>query len=243
MIDVDTPSFIKVKGDSYVFANEGTFKFYVPEKYFSNKLAQFVGEYISLFGMLSYAIVDKNDKAIGKLRTFKFPISFLTKPDEIEVVKGITLTSNNNPSDYRILKYHKDGVIVVNYNIAEDAENIQRWYSALDTGALPNNLPYDELQDYFLRNIQLTGNKYSVSLQLIGVVIGELCRSRKDIDTAFRLTDSNDMNNYQWISIRDIPKGVSPFTALQSEEWDKAVISSIIADTNRDSPLEKIMMD
>ena len=152
----NTPSFIKVKDNSYVFANDGTFKFYVPEKYFSNKLAEFSGECINLFGMLSYAIFDKNDKVIGKLRTFKFPISFLTKPDEIEIAKGITLTNNNRPDDYRILKYHKDGVIVVNYNIAEDAENIQRWYSALDTGALPNNLPYDELQNYFLRNIQLT---------------------------------------------------------------------------------------
>lgn len=240
---MNTPSFIKVQGDSYVFANDGTFKFYVPERYFSNKLAEFVGEYVSLFGVLPYAIFDKNDKAIGKLRTFKFPISFLTKPDEIEIAKGITLTSNNKPTDYRILKYHKNGVIVVNYNIAEDSENIQRWYSALDTGALPNNLPYDELQNYFIRNIQLTGNKYGVSLQLIGVVIGELCRAKNDIDTPFRLLDSNDMTAYQWIAIKDVPKGTSPFTALQSEEWDKAVISSITTDANRDSPLEKIMMD
>lgn len=240
---MQTPSFIKVKGNSYVYANEGTFKFYVPEKYFSNKLAEFVGEYIQLFGMLAYALFDKNDKAIGKLRTFKFPISFMTKPDEIEIARGITLTSNNKPEDYRILKYHKDGVIVVDYNIAEDSENIQRWYSALDTCALPNNLPYDELQNYFLRNVQLTGNKYSVSLQLIGVVIGELCRARNDIDTPFRMKDLTDMNAYQWIAIKDIPRGTSPFAALQSEEWDKAVISAITTDGHRDSPLEKIMMD
>ena len=44
---MDTPSFIKVKGDSYLFANDGTFKFYVPEKYFSNKLAVFEGECIN----------------------------------------------------------------------------------------------------------------------------------------------------------------------------------------------------
>lgn len=240
---MDTPSFIKVKENSFLFANDGTFKFYVPEKYFSNKLAEFVGEYINLFGMLSYSIHDKNDKPIGKLRTFKFPISFLTKPDEIEVAKGLVLTSNNKPEDYRILKYHKDGVIVVNYNIAEDAENIQRWYSALDTGALPNNLPYDELQNYFLRNVQLTGNKYSVSLQLIGVVISELCRSRKDADTPYRLGGSKDSSDYQWMSIKDIPRGTSPFTALQSEEWDKAVISSMTTDVNSESPLERIMMD
>lgn len=240
---MNTPNFIKVKDNSYLFANDGTLKFYIPEKYFSNKLAEFIGEYISLFGMFSYAIFDKNDKPIGKLRTFKFPAMFLTKPDEIEIAKGITLTNNNKPNDYRILKYHKDGIVVVNYNIAQDSENIQKWYSALDTGALPNNLPYNELQNYFIKNIQLTGNKYGVSLQLIGVVIGELCRSKKDIDTPFRMSDSNDMTAYQWISIKDIPRGTSPFTALQSEEWDKSVISSIMIDDVKDSPLEKIMMD
>jgi hypothetical protein len=240
---METPSFIKVKGDSYVFANDGCFKFYVPERFFSNKLAEFVGECIALFGTLPYAIFDKNDKPIKGLRTFRFPNTFLTKPDEIEIAKGISLTKNNKPEDYRILKYYKEGVIVVNYNIAEDAENIQRWYSALDTGALPNNIPYDQLQNYFLRNVQITGNKYSVSLQLIGVVIGELCRSKKDIDSPFRLEDNTDMTAYQWIAIKDVPRSVSAFGAIQSEQWDLAVVSSITTNSNKDSPLEKIMMD
>ena len=51
------------------------------------------------------------------------------------------------------------------------------------------------------------------------------------------------MNAYQWIAIRDVPRGTSPFTALQAEEWDQAVISSITVDNTKDSPLEKIMMD
>jgi hypothetical protein len=240
---METPSFIKVKGDSFVFANDGCFKFYVPEKFFTNKLAEFTGEYISLFGVIPYALFDKNDKPIGKLRNFKFPISFLTKPDEIEKVKDLVLTKNNLPEDYRILKYYKDGVIVVNYNIAEDAENIQKWYSALDTGSLPNTLDYSELQNYFIRNAQLTGNGYAVSLQLIGIVIGELCRSKKDIDKPFRLEDNPDMNAYQWIAIKDVPRGTSPFTAIQSEQWDDAIIAAIMYDKVRESPLEKIMMD
>ena len=33
---MNTPSFIKVKDNSYLFANEGTMKFYIPEKYFLN---------------------------------------------------------------------------------------------------------------------------------------------------------------------------------------------------------------
>ena len=56
------------------------------------------------------------------------------------------------------------------------------------------------------------------------------------------MKDLTDMNAYQWIAIKDIPRGTSPFAALQSEEWDKAVKSAITTDDHRDSPLEKIMM-
>lgn len=240
---MQTPDFISVKGTSFVFNKDGWFKFFVPEKYFSGKLAQFVGENISLFGVIPYAIYDKNDKPIGKLRTFKYPISFLTKPDEIEVVKGLKLTKNNKVEDYRVLKYRRGGVIVVNYNIAEDADNIEKWYSALDTGSLPINIPYNQIQDYFMQNVLLTGNDYGVSLQLIGVVISELCRSKDDISKPFRLDNNPDQNAYQWIAIKDVPRDVSPFTALTNEEWDKAVIASITTKNSKSSPLEKIMMD
>ena len=33
---MNTPSFIKVKDNAYLFAPEGTMKFYIPEIYFSN---------------------------------------------------------------------------------------------------------------------------------------------------------------------------------------------------------------
>ena len=240
---MQTPDFISVKGTSFVFNKDGWFKFFVPEKYFGGRIAKFVGENISLFGVIPYAIFDKNDKPVGKLRTFKYPISFLTHPDEIDTVKNLTLTKNNAPEDYKVLKYRKGGVIVVNYNIAEDSDNIETWYSAIDTGSLPINIPYNEIQDYFMQNCLLTGNNYKVSLQLIGVVISELCRSKKDISKPFRLEDNPDMNAYQWISIKDVPRDVSPFTALTQEEWDKAVISSITTKNSKESPIEKIMMD
>lgn len=240
---METPSFIKVKDTSYLFNEDGCFKFYVPEKFFTNKLAEFVGEYVSLFGIIPYAIFDKNDKLKGKLRSFKFPAMFLTKPDDIESIKNVKLTQTSKSQDYKVLKYYKDGMIVVNYLIAEDTSNLEKWYSALGTASLPNVIKYDELQDYFLENVLLTGNSYSVSLQLIGIVLSELCRSNKDPDKPFRLENNKNMNDYNWIPIRDVPKNISPFSAITSEEWDKAVIASITTDNNKQSPMEKIMMD
>lgn len=240
---METPSFIKVKDTSYLFSGDGCFKFFVPEKYFTGKLANFVGEFIELFGIVPYAVYDKNDKPIGKLRNFKFPAYFVTKPDEIEIAKGLKLTKETKEQDYRILKYHKDGIIVLNYLISQNADIIDVWYSALTTGNILNVIPYNTLQDYFLDNIMISGNGYSVSLQMIGIVISELCRSSKDTDTPFRLSGSNNMNDYQMISVKDIPRGTSPFTAITSEEWDKAVVSSIMIKDPKYSPMEKVMMD
>ena len=84
---MEVPNFIKVKGQSYVFANDGTFKFFIPEKYFDTKLAEIQGEFVNLFGICTYAIYDKNDKPIGGLHNFNFPVMFLTKPDDIEISK------------------------------------------------------------------------------------------------------------------------------------------------------------
>ena len=40
---METPNFIKVVGDSYVFSGDGCLKFFVPEKYFDTKLAVIEG--------------------------------------------------------------------------------------------------------------------------------------------------------------------------------------------------------
>lgn len=243
MATIPTPSFISIKEQSCVFNKDGCFKFFVPEKYFDTKLAEIRGEYVNLFGVCTYAIYDKNDKLISKLKNFNLPVMFLTKPDEIEVMKNVKLTKNTDEQDYRVLKYYRDGVVIVNYEISENADNLDTWYRALQYGNLPNTIPYNELQDYFIRNIGLTGNSYNVSLQLIGVIFSEQCRSRSDSTKPFRLTKDTDMTNYRLVNIREVARNVSPFTAFTSENWDEALINAITTDSDKESPLERIMMD
>lgn len=237
------PKFIKEKDGGYAFNSDGTFVFYVPEKFFDTKLAIFNGEYISLFGICTYAILNKDGKPTTGLHNFNFPAMFVTKPDDIEIVKGLKLTKNTDVQDYRLLKYNKDAMIVVSSEVVVDGGNLDTWYRALQYGNIPNTIPYDRLQEYFLRNIELTENSYDVSLQLIGIVVSECARSAADSSVPFRLSGSKDMNEYRMVNIRDIPREVSPFTAFTSETWDKALVSSIVVDNNGESPLEKIMMD
>jgi len=52
-----------------------------------------------------------------------------------------------------------------------------------------------------------------------------------------------DMHGYKSIAIKEVPKYVSPFTAITSENWNEAIISSINMDNKEIyTPMEKIMM-
>jgi hypothetical protein len=146
--------------------------------------------------------------------------------------------------DYRLLKYKKDDIIVVSIKVPQDITNVEDFYQLfLITGNIPTTIPYDKLQDYFMEAIRLNGSKYGVSLQMFGFMISELCRSPKDLSVPFRLSKEKDMTNYKPVSIKAIPKIISSYSAITSENWDEAVVNAIINKNTRNIPLEKILMD
>ena len=237
------PSFLKRDGDSILFNNEdGFFAFYVPELYFgkNKNLAVITGDYINIFGILDYAICDGEGKW-SELKPFKFPTVFLTQPREIEKIKNVKLTSYIEPQDYRVLKYFKDDAIIMSTKVPQDTQFIEDFYNLFLFGHLPTTIRYDEMQNYFIENITLNGGKYgNIPTQLIGVVISEMCRDPKDFSKPFRLGDMRDMTDYYAASIKEIPKLVSPFVSLTSENWDEGVMNAISMDQSKESPLETI---
>lgn len=239
---IKVPPFCALKGESVVFNQDGVFKFFVPEKMFENKLCVLEGELANLFGLIGYAVYDKNGKVTKTYTQFNYPASFHSKPDSIEIAKNLKLTKNSKEQDYRILLYHKDAPIVLNYWLAESNADLALFYKALQYGSIPNEIPYNELQNYFLDNITITGAGYDVGLQVIGLVISELCRSQDHIEVPFRLSKEKDYTKYQSVNIREIPRVSSPFAAITSEMWDDAVINAITVKSNKKSPMEKIMM-
>lgn len=241
--NIKVPPFCSVKGESILFNQDGEFRFYIPEKMFETKLCEIEGEIVKIFGLIGYAIFDNKDKVTKTYTQFNFPSSFYSKPDEMVIEKELKLTKNSNVKDYRILKYHKGSPIILNYMISEDNENLNAFYKALTYGNIPNEIPYDKLQNYFLDNIKLTGSDYDVGLQVIGLVISSMCRSQDKIEIPFRLSGETNMNKYNMVNIREIPRMNSPYTAFTSEVWDDAVINAVTVKANKASPMEKIMMD
>ena len=113
----------------------------------------------------------------------------------------------------------------------------------LISGHIPCTIPYDKIQDYFPESIRLNGSNFEVDLHLFGVMISELCRTKGDLETPFRLSKNNNMLDYQPMSVKEIPKLVSPFESLISENWDRSVQGAILTKgKTSNSPLEKILM-
>lgn len=239
----DIPKFLRRDGDSLLFDQEGEFVFYVPEIYFDagRKDAVINGEYVNLLGILDYAIFSPTGYSSGPKRFF-FPTVFLTRPSRIEKQKNVKLKPGVDPQDYRLLIYNKDDPVVVSTKVPQDIANVESFYRIFLYGKLPVTIPYDKMQDYFTESIALNGSSYSITLQMFGFVIGEICRSKTNLNLPFRLTDFTDLTSYKPLGIRDVPKYISPNSSIGSENWDNAVVGAIMHPNDVGSPMEKLIM-
>jgi hypothetical protein len=239
----DIPKFLRKDGDSLLFNEDGQFVFYVPDMYFDKgrNIAVISGEYVSLLGILDYAIISPSGKSSGPKRFF-FPTIFLTKPSRIEKQKDVKLKPGVEAQDYRLLIFNKDDPVVVSTKVPQDIAYVETFYRLFLYGKLPVTIPYGKMQEYFTESIGLNGSSYSITLQMFGFVIGEMCRDRRDLTKAFRLTKFTDETSYRSLAIRDVPKYISPNSSIGSENWDNAVVGAIMNPNDVGSPMERLVM-
>lgn len=240
--------FYKVENDAVICTvkqNQEIY-FFIPECYFAAKSAIIVGEYVNLLGIFHYAIYE-NGKPVGGLKTFKFSSIFLTQPYTIEKVKDITLTKQSGKDDYRILKYKPGDKLVVNINVPQQTPNIEEFIRLwVITGHIPTTLDYRNIYKYFLENVKLNGGKYGLNNQIIGVVQSELCRDVNDNTKVFRNSrakKNGEWTNYKNVSVKDIPKYISPYVSLSSENFDDSLVAASLIEpgTGRYSPMERVV--
>lgn len=241
-MDYSFPPFTKKVEDALLFNGDGEFIFYVPENFFGRKDAVIMGEYVSIMGVFDYAVFDESGQSTG-LKRFQFPTVFLTKPSEIEKHKNVKLTKTSETQDYRFLRYKKNDPIMISTRVPMDIDNLDIFYSTFFlTAKFPTTIPYNKLHEYITDSIELNGSSYGLSMQIFGVVISELCRDSSDFKKSFRLTKMNNMNEYTPINIKELPKYITPYSSLTSENWDDAIVGAITNADGPKSPMEKMLM-
>lgn len=236
------PPFLRRNGDALLFNGEGELVFYVPEHYFSTNIAIVYGAYISMLGVCDYTIFDKTGKKNNGLHPFRFPTIFLCKPYTTEIIKGVKLTKDSEPSDYRLLRFKDGDEVVTSVKVPQVIDNVEMFFNMfLVSGKIPTTIPYDKIQEYIVENMNLNGSDYGVNMQLFGLVVSELCRDPKDLSRPFRLSNMDSMNGYKPISIKKIPDYVSPYVAITSENFDESLMAAILSEDDKYSPLEKVL--
>lgn len=243
------PSFLKQKDDSLIYAEDGEFLFYVPEDYFTDvkdPIAQVVGQYVSTIGILDWALVSTNG-TVSDAHLFKYPTIFLCKPNHIEKVKNLSL-NKLKPKDYRILHFKEGDDVVSDIHTPQVIDNVEILFKMLIiTGnKIPPTVPYDKMQEYLTESIELNGESYGLNMQMFGILVSELCRDSKELSKPFRYSDMKNMNAYTQISIKNIPKYISPYIALTSENLDESLMASILLSQQPEeeikyTPLEQIL--
>lgn len=246
---MELPNFLSREGKSLVFNQDNsTFVFFIPAVYFNNsakvQIAEVNGQYVSTIGVCDWAIIDKNGK-MGKVRPFLFPTMFLCKPRTISSPTKIKLTEDSDETDYILLKFQKGDEVISDTRVPQLIDNVEIFFKmAIMTAKIPTSVPYDKIWELFFESASLNGFSYNLNVQLFHLMIAAICRDKNDISKQFNSTDMSNMNAYKLINIKTVPKYISPYAALTSENWDESVRAAILMkdDPNtKESPLEKVV--
>ena len=239
------PSFIKEENDKLIFRGGKNKEFlaYVPEKYFERKIAEVIGEYIEIMGIFDYTVQDsETGKNIG-IYPFRFPTVFTTKPYKVDKIKDFKVTDYCDPADYRIMRYKDGDEIAVSTTVVQFIGNAEKFLNLwFILGYIIPTIPYDKLYEYMIDNLALNGSSYGLNAQMFGIPFSEICRSKKDPSVPFRLSKFKNMHEYKSVSVKQVSKLISPYTALISEDFDESVLYAMLNDTPKDTPLEKILV-
>ena len=234
-------SFFKTVNDKVLFSGDGELIYYVPEKYFDVKAAETNGDKINVMGMFSYAVFDKSGKRIV-FKQFNCPTMIECIPNSISKEANYLLEGTKEAKAYRLLHFKDGDELICSTKVPVDFSVLEKFVDIFKGGNLPENIPYDQIQDYILKNAELCNFNYQVSAQVMGMVISEIYRYDKDLSKPFRIADTDDMLAYKAISIDKVPKYTSAFTAVTSDNADEAIAAAITTKGKGDSPLEKIVM-
>lgn len=234
------PNWLKQIKDSIVYNGEGEFYFYIPEKFFDLEVAYYVGDFITTLGILTYAYKNKG-KMYGP-KQFNCPTRIMTKPYKVNKLKNVKIIKDSIPADYRVLCYKKGDEIIHDVTVPETVENAEAFLKLfIISGNIPNTIPYDKLQEYFIDNATYAGFKYDISLQMFGIIISEICRDKQDIQRPFRLARTKDMNAYTPISVKAVAKLISPYSAMTSENFDESIVFASLNKNKVYTPLERVL--
>ena len=172
-------SFFKTVGDKVIFSGDGELIYYVPEKYFEVKAAETVGEKINMLGMCTYAVFDKTGKKIT-LKPLKCETMIQCIPSSITKESNYLLEGTKEPKAYRLLHFKNGDELICSTKVPVDIAVLEKFVDIFKGGNLPENIPYNQIQDYVLKSGEIAQVNLIDSSKVVNKVNKPHVRSKKE---------------------------------------------------------------
>lgn len=236
--------FVKYDGNDLVFTGN-KLEIYIPESYTSSGHASIEGSIFKTFGILPCILYDKNDKKIDEF-TLNLPVMITLYFNNYEV-KKMTFNNDNEPSSYAVITYYTQEKIMPS-SIVKTSVNAETFMKLMCAGKI-TGIPYNKLSIAWLRNMELSGVNFGVTMLLYEIIISEIYRNKNNPDEKFAYYIGRKPNvsqfDYRASNLREICSRNSTFAALTFEDFDTMVTTSLnrtqYNKTQVESPIEKII--
>lgn len=222
--------FFKEVGDKLVL-DANYMEIYLPEEYFTNKIASTMGTSVRTLGIFHFGIYasDVIKEGDGKIYSLNLPLFISLNLKDMYKTKK-KLKKELQTTDYNVLTYHKGDVIIEELNLIQDSEAVAKFINLLHSGKLPSDIPYDKVISLYHDTLAFNGVDIGVPSFVLEIIIADLYRNRRDISKPFRLEAGKgkaSMYDYETVNIKAIPALNSTFTAISFENMDQSIIASI----------------
>lgn len=248
-----------IKRDGKIIVNCDAMEAYIPLDLFDEDrvsmdivhaaVASAFGDGFKVVGVFNvrYANGTDAEKKVSDapLKTFIYPNIIETYPSSFSD-KELQLDPNGEPEKYRVFKYTR-GDIMMDADVKKDSDNCTKFLDILNKGKFPNTIPYPEIYNAWIRNIEINNGNVGVTYMQLQFIISCIYKMRKDITKPFRMEYGKDMtsNDYYTSNIRGSVASSSVF-ANQTFEHMSRMLTNAVNITRRDlpqdsSPIEKVL--
>lgn len=221
-----------------------TVSFFIPEKYFDSNQVKQNGSYFDVIGIFLYNVYKNGKKEFPNNKLFNFPTIFTCKPDRVNKISNNSIYKDDECREF--IFDSENSEVISSTQCIQYATTAEIVLKMILNGRIPKIIPYDELYKIIDKSARLNGVSFNTIAGLEGIIISELCRSEKDYSKLFineYEAGKCKSTDYTILKLDDIPKYVSPYSALISYNSTISVAAALANDEVSDeSALEKILL-
>lgn len=211
----------------FMYCEADRMDFYIPIFYFdtAKKFAEDQGQIIKVFGLFDVAFYFGNER---KTKCMNNPFFIQIYNYDSEVMDIDLPGEGMTPC--RVIHYLK-GQKIMESMIIEDSDNALTYVRFINSGKVPNTVPYSYTPQIWTKNQELSNVNFGIRSETEEVILALSYRNPKNPVEKFAEIYGKDLSvgehDYVTASNRQICQYASTFSSLTFEDFDSMVTTSL----------------